>query len=206
MANRLVSFRDFLTSGHLGAITPDLVMQDVARLLGPPDFWQAEKDTAVPLYWAYSKLEMAFAADHPYPMQWLQIEHAGSLAGDVEVLHHGLVLPLDGLNGNTRPSEFVKWGLWDLGAIDILYCQEGDDIDLHLRVGRTELVFVGRGDFEGPVGAPSEINRPGFFQCIDNSAKVDSVYAYAQHCLISDLPPSHWKHVSAHDYLTLASA
>lgn len=172
---------------------------------GPRISGRAEKDAAVPLYWAYSKLEMAFAADHPYPMQWLQIEDAGGLAGDVEVLHHGLVLSLDGLHGNMTPSEFLRSRLWDLDTIEVLYCQEGEDIDLHLRVGRTELVFVGRGDFETPEGTQSAIDRPGSFRRIDNSAKLDSVYAYSRHRSIPELPSSSWKHLGAHDYLALAS-
>jgi hypothetical protein len=84
MKKQLASFRDFLATGTLGALSPGMKLIDVAELLGPPDGWNIDEPDPVPLYWFFGKLEISFESVAPYQMNWFQIEGAAHLKGKLE--------------------------------------------------------------------------------------------------------------------------
>src|SRR5688500_6088670 len=122
MKKQLISFRDFLKTGVFGPISPGMKMIEVARELGAPDGWTTEHAETIPLYWTFGKLEISFDEDSPHLMSWFQIEEAGYLEGDFDVVTSHLVLSLDGFSGTTKPSEFLSADLWPPENVTVAYC------------------------------------------------------------------------------------
>jgi hypothetical protein len=108
--NRLVSLRDFLTTGSIGELRPGLTLNEIAKLLGPPAVWIDERE-GIPLYWSYSleapRLEISFESDAPHKCRWFQIELAGHLEGEFASLTREVFMTLDGLSGRSKISDFI---------------------------------------------------------------------------------------------------
>jgi hypothetical protein len=213
MKKQLISFQDFLKTGALGPISLGMKMIDVARELGAPDSWITEHAETIPPYWIYGKLEISFDEDPPYPMNWFQIEQAGYLEGDFDILADELVLSLGGFSGTTKPSEFLSAGLWPPESVTVSYYGLGDDIVVTISAGPVELHFRIDTDFLADGDAPSYLDRtalPQLIKTVDGQADMlDSIYSYPHHSL-ENIESSRdifgWKSLSGSEYLAYATA
>jgi hypothetical protein len=115
----VASFRQFLSTGRLGPISTDLNLRQVADLLGTPQDWIFNYDA--PFYWIYSeidndrpKLEIAFSADAPHPVEWFQIEDANDICDTFHLFGQSLTMTTDGLSGASTPAEYLRSGAFDV--------------------------------------------------------------------------------------------
>ncbi|TSE12985.1 hypothetical protein C1D09_006195 [Mesorhizobium intechi] len=206
MTKQLLSFRDFLRTGTFGPVSPLLTMIEVASLLGPPDGWITEHAETIPVYWIFGKLEISFSEEAPHRMNWFQIEEAGYLDGDFEILTDRLVLTLDGFSGHTGPSEFLAAGLWAPEKAAVFYAALSDDILLNICAGpiqihfRVDTGFIEDGDAQKYL-ASSSLSQ--LISDIDSRATLDSIYSYSQPAF-EEIPGAfNWNLLSGRDYLTL---
>lgn len=179
--SRTTSFPEFLKSAELGPLVPGMTLRDVAKELGPPDWFQFHPDTKlVPDYWGYGKVEVQFDQDPPYRMAWFQIEHAGSLQGEVEMITTDLQLSLEGFSGSTSPSDFLKAGLWSLPKVIVHVGACHDDIYLNLSAGkaaiffRVDTSFIADGNAEGYL---EKMPVRQLMRAVNPRTGLDSIYA-----------------------------
>jgi hypothetical protein len=207
MTKQLLSFRDFLRTGTLGPVSPSLKMIDIASVLGPPDGWITEHAETIPVYWTFGQLEISFAEEAPHQMNWFQIEEAGYLEGDFEILTDRLVLSLDGFRGDTKPSEFLAAGLWTPEEAAVFYAAVSDDILLNICAGPIQIHFRVDTDFIEDGDAKKYLASSTVSQLvsdIDSRATLDSIYSYSQPAF-EEIPGAfNWNLLSGRDYLMVA--
>ncbi|MCZ8545502.1 hypothetical protein OOJ09_15030 [Mesorhizobium qingshengii] len=195
-----MSFRDFLKTGKLGAISPDMTMTEIVTVLGTPEH-------ADPDYWTFGKLEISFDVEAPRQMNWFQIEEAGYLKGDLEVLTNRLALSLDGFSGKTKPSQFLDAGLWAPNQVKIFYAASGDDILLNICAGPVQIHFRVDANLKDGQDAETYLSNVPMSQLImkiDSQAVLDSIYSYP-HPKTEEVPGAfNWKLLSGSHYLILA--
>ena len=121
-----VSFKKFLETGCLGPLAPHLNLSEVARLMGPPSYWEVP-DARFPIYWDYSDLlgggvsiEIFFEENSPHQMHWFQLE-AASYLSEVHKFGSEIVLLSDGFSRSTAPSEFLSAGVSDPSEAHVGY-------------------------------------------------------------------------------------
>ncbi|RTL91251.1 MAG: hypothetical protein EKK31_35345 [Hyphomicrobiales bacterium] len=206
MKKHLASFRDFLATGTLGALSPGMKLIDVAELLGPPDGWNVDEAAPVPLYWFFGKLEISFESVAPYQINWFQIEGAAHLKGKLEPLTDQLKLSLDGFSGKTKPSEFLSAGFWDPNSTTVYYAGLSDDILLNICAGRTQIHFQVDTSFigDGEVIKYLEQSKPArLVRDIDSRTRVDSIYSYPQPATEEVPGVFNWRSITGRDYLDI---
>ncbi|MBZ9904534.1 hypothetical protein LB557_00730 [Mesorhizobium sp. BR115XR7A] len=201
MKKQLLSFRDFLKTGSLGPIRPDMTMAKIVEVLGTPEH-------ADPDYWTFGKLEISFDIEPPHQMNWFQIEEAGYLKGQSETVTDCFALALDGLSGKTKPSEFLGAGLWLPDQAKVFYATSGHDIGMNICAGLIQIHFhvatdfIGDQDTEAYLGASSTSQS---MREIDSRAVLDSIYSYPSP-KTEEVPGAfNWKLLSGSQYLALAS-
>ena len=181
MTKRIISMREFLRTGVFGPITTDLTLMDVAKTLGAPTHfvtWCAEN---IPTYWCYGKLELRFAEDAPHPMEWFQIEHAGELEGEFEVISPDFILSLEGVSGETKPSALLRAALWEPSSTIVNIGALADDVMLNICAGlvniifRVDSTFVPEGDALRYI---SESTVDEIIREIDERTEIDSIYSF----------------------------
>ncbi|WP_143348279.1 hypothetical protein [Ensifer adhaerens] len=152
----------------------------MAKALGAPDRFLTEYAETVPTYWCYGKLEIEFDEDAPHPMNWFQIEFAGELRGDFEILTDSLVLSLEGLNGRTKPSACIEAGRWDPAGTLVNIGANVDDIMINICAGpvqiffRVDSTFIPDGDAERYI---AETALGQIIRDIDGRTEFDSIYS-----------------------------
>jgi hypothetical protein len=213
MKKQLVSFRDFLKTGVIGPVSPGMKLIEVAKELGAPDGWITEHAETIPPYWTFGKLEISFDEVPPYLMNWFQIEEAGYLEGDFDVLTDRLVLSLDGFNGTTRPSEFLSAGLWPPESAIVSYHGLSDDIALAISAGPIQLFFRVHTDFIADRDAAAHLDRtalPQLIKTIDEQVDMlDSIYSYPYRSIEfidAQRDIYGWKSLSGSEYLSYTKA
>ncbi|MBZ9816856.1 hypothetical protein [Mesorhizobium sp. CA7] len=204
MKKQLASFRDFLATGILGPLSPEMKMIDVAKVLGTPDDWNVDDGDDVPLYRSFGKVEISFDIAAPYRMNWFQVECAAQLKGKFERVTERLKLSLDKFNGKTKPSEFLTAGLWDLKRTIVYYAALSDDILLNICAGGIQIHFQVDTSFIDDGDAVRHLEEAKLGQLlrdIDPRTKVDSIYSYPQPAT-EDVPGVfNWCWLTGHDYL-----
>ncbi|RWE40467.1 MAG: hypothetical protein EOS78_08660 [Mesorhizobium sp.] len=200
MKKQLLSFRDFLKTGRLGGVSPNMTMAEIVDVLGMPEHPD-------PYYWTFGKLEISFAGEAPRQMNWFQIEEAGYLEGELETLTDRFSLSLDGFSGKTKPSEFLGAGLWAAGQAKVFYAACGDDIMLNICAGLIQMHFDVDTDFIGDQDAEAYLSASSPSQSIaeiESRAVLDSIYSYPNP-KAEEVPGAfNWKRLSASHYLVLA--
>jgi hypothetical protein len=177
----LASFKSFLTTGRIGPLHTELTLPEVATLLGRPGSWITQPDDAFPAYWTFGKLEISFETQTPAPfqMRFFQIEYAASLEGDCEVLRgpdgEFLVLGLDGLHGQSKPSDFLR-AMQGGPAVTVSFrvIPGSQSVYMTLSNGLVEVLF----DAHFESGISGLIPAAGLARKMDAPAKLDSIYAY----------------------------
>jgi hypothetical protein len=191
-----VRLADFLATGRLGPVHCGLSRNQVAMMLGPPDGWigapidegvlreGAERPARIepefPAYWFYGKLELGFDPERPHAMHFFQIESAGGLSGDCEVIAGGkIVLELEGLSGRSRPAEFLRM-MWN-GArpLHVIYSRPSNTGSFVLQIVSGSVIVVF--DFEFPdeiVSDLAALDEAAYLRQCDRVARLDSIYAY----------------------------
>lgn len=115
------SLIDFLNTGCFGPIKPGATVDEIISLLGQPKETVGELQPNSPHrpYWIYGNLEMEFNLEAATPyVDFLQIETPLFLRGKTHKLAKNLLLRLDGLSGNSRPSQFIKV-VDDIDRVDV---------------------------------------------------------------------------------------
>lgn len=175
-------------------------MDDVAEVLGAPAY-------ADPAYWTFGKLEIAFDDEAPHEMKWFQIEEAGYLKGDFEVLTDRLALSLEGFGGHTKPSEFLAAGLWAPEEAMIFYTASRGDIELNICAGPVQIHFRVDTDFIKDLDAEKYVDTvtaSKLMNDVDHRTKIDSIYSYPR-CAAEQIKGAvTWKPLGGRDYLNLA--
>ncbi len=200
MKRQFVSFRDFLRTGKLGPVFHGMKVIEIAEVLGTPDH-------ADPDYWTFGKLEISFDDETPCQMNWFQIEEAGYLEGDFEVLTETLALSLDGFNGNTKPSEFLAAALWPPEEVMVFYTAAGGDIELNICAGPIQIHFRVDADFieDQDIGKYlNSVTASQLISDIDHRTAVDSIYSYPHPAVEQITQAIDWKPIGGRDYLDLA--
>lgn len=200
MKKQLLSFRDFLKTGSLGPISPDMTMAEIVEVLGTPEH-------ADPEYWTFGKLEISFDVELPHQMNWFQIEEAGYLTGELEALTDRFALSLDGFSGKTKPSEFLGAGLWATDQAKVFYAASGRDIGLNICAGRIQMHFHVATDFIRDQDTESYLSASPTSQSvaeIDSRAVLGSIYSHP-YPKVEEVPGAfNWKLLSGSQYLALA--
>lgn len=181
--NQIVSFREFLSTGKLGPISTEMTLKDVAKILEGPDGF-VHADTDVPTYWCYGKLEISFAEEPPYTMNWFQIEDAGYLKGDFDKITENLIVTLDGLGGDTPPSQFLRAGLWANDEVKVFIGAVSDDIVFTICAGTVSIHFRIDSSFIADGDAVHYVENNDISQIvkdIDSRTELDSIYSHASH-------------------------
>ena len=206
MKKQLASLRDFLTTGTLGPLSPEMSLVDVAKLLGSPDGWNTDEDAPVPLYWFFGKLEISFENAAPYRINWFQIEKAKQLKGKFEPLTERLKLSLGKLGAKKKPSSFLAAGLWDLKHTKVHYAALSDSILLNICAGcikvhfRVDTSFIDDGD---AVRHLERAKLGRLLRDIDPRAKIDSIYSYPQPATEEVPGVFNWRALTGYDYLDI---
>lgn len=204
MKKQLVSFREFLKTGTLGPISTDIRMIEVAASLGVPDYWTTDSAVAVPVYWGFGKLEICFAEDSPHRISWFQIEHAGYLEGEFEIITAELALALDGLTGSTKPSEFLSAGIWEPESTAVYCTTLSGDVMLNICAGNIQIHFQVKLDQEIEKGIKDNYMDRSFYNIInkiDSNTLIDSIYSYNKNAK-SEIPSTlDWEMMTGRDYL-----
>jgi hypothetical protein len=178
----LASFKDFLTTAHIGPLHTELTLTQVAKLLGRPGSWILQPNDTCPEYWTYGKLEISFDTSTPAPfhMRFFQIEFANSLEGDCEVFrgpdHEFLVLALDGLHGKSKPSDIVR-AMRDGPPVTVMIrvSRSTRYVSMRMSNGLVDVLF-GNGQLQHANAAL--IPAAGLARTMDAVLQLDSIYAY----------------------------
>lgn len=185
------SFREFLTTGTLGEISPERNLKEVAALLGPPQDWDCGyRDAPYPLYWGYEdkrredgpRIEILFRDEPPHAMDWFQFEQADLFSGDVHLFGDALAVSMDGFTGKTRASELIASGVWDPRETTVYY--QADIDALVLATGQVAVHYMlVREDADQLGSAQKKALQDGFgkassFAAMDAKFKLDSIYSY----------------------------
>lgn len=206
MKKQLASFRDFLTTGTLGPLSPEMKLIDVAKVLGTPDGWNIDESDDVPLYWCFGKVEISFDSAAPYQMNWFQVEEAGQLKGKFEPLTERLKLSLDKFSRKTKPSKFLSAGLWDLQRTTVYYAALSDDILLNICAGRIQIHFQVGTSFINDGDAVKHLSKAKLDRLvrdIDSQTRVDSIYSYPQPATEEVPGIFNWRALTGQDYLDI---
>ena len=199
MKKQLVSFRDFLKTGRLGAVSPDMTMAEIVDVIGMPEH-------ADPDYWTFGKLEISFDVEPPHRMNWFQIEQANHLKGDLEALTDRFALSLDGFTGKTKPSEFLGAGLWTPDQAKVFYAASGHAIGMNICAGLIQMHFHVATDLIANQDAEAYLSASSPSQSmakIDSRAVLNSIYSYP-HPKTEKVPGAfNWKLLSGSQYLAL---
>lgn len=179
---------------------------EIAEALGSPDGWNVGEDAPVPLYWFFGNLEISFDNIAPYQINWFQIEGAAQLKGKFETLTKALKLSLDRFDGETKPSELLAAGLWDLEQATVYYAALSDDILLNICAGCVQVHFQVDTRFIGDREAVDYLNASTvslLVRDVDSRTKVDSIYSYSRPAT-EEIPGAfNWRSLSGQDYLDL---
>ena len=183
--NQIVSFREFLSTGKLGPISTEMTLKDVAKALGGPDGFIIHPDTPdVPIYWCYGNLEISFSEEPPYRMDWFQIEHADYLEGEFEKITENLIVALDGFGERTKPSQFLRAGLWANDEVKVLIGALSDDVILTICAGAVSIHFRIDSSFIDDGDAVRYVESNDVSQIvkdIDSRTELDSIYSHTSH-------------------------
>lgn len=205
MPGILISFRDFLKTGHFGPITPDLCLLDVANTLGAPDSFLTKHAENIPTYWRYGKFEIDFLVEVPHKIRFYQIEWASYLEGQYELIKNDIVLLLEGLHGSTKPSEFLLAGLWDTENVTVNVGAMSDDIKLNICAGLVRIVFeinasfIENGDAEKYL---TDTSITEIIKTIDDRTEVNSILVdLSETEAAANSQHGHSRHVSGRQYL-----
>lgn len=173
-----VSLANFLRTGRLGPLHCGLTPAQVAELLGVPDAWIVNDPATFPAYWCYGSLEISFHSRHsPFGMEFFQIEHAHTLKGRHEPFGKNMRMRLDGLNGRSRPSAFLR-SMGPSGATVEFEMPPSGWFDFHIRRGGMVLAFAGEID-EAVAECWGELPERRRIRLLDRHAKIVSIYAHA---------------------------
>lgn len=184
----LVSFRDFLKTGHLGPLSPTLDLRATSDLLDPPRDWVfISKEDSFPLYWIYEdglgcRLEINFDPSPPYAMQWFKLDGTDCLRQDVHVFGDQLALAMDGFQGRCRPSELLASRVWENEQVLIQF--EPKDLMLVVSAGTVQLIFeIPDGGEDVPSGERRAMLADAFgrnrcFAEIERHYQITSIYAF----------------------------
>lgn len=201
-----LSFADFLNTGRLGPVAPDMNLDEVAEVLGPPSWWNIEDAYPAPHYWGYGHyLEIAFRFDGRPRCSWFQLEAAGGLAGDAVLISDDFVMALDGLTGKSSISRYIS-AIGDIDRVKVsLFDVTGSRYPAIL-IDNVEIGFNCDGHiYEAATPLDEAI------AIIEAHSSLDSIYSYAKdenlahrHQQFRSVPGS--VILSGQDYLDLAPA
>jgi hypothetical protein len=161
---------------------PELTMLDVVAQLGAPSNFVTGSEGVIPVYWCYGKLEIQFDVDAPHRANWFQIEWAGDLEGDFEVLTSNLVIALDGFTGHTTPLGFLSADLWHPPDVAVHFVEIGGDITVNLLAGKVQLVFRVEQSFLHDRDAKIYLAKNAITDIvrdIDSHCELDSIYSHS---------------------------
>jgi hypothetical protein len=204
MEKQIASFREFLSTGRLGPLHHCMTLMDVARVLGPPEDWITSEEQTVPVYWKFGKVEISFDETAPHRMHWFQIEHAEHLQGEFDAITDDLVLALDGIDGTTKPSEFLSAGLWSPDIASVCCETSHGDASMCICAGNVQILFridLRTADDGWPRGDSDRFSLSELTGAIERSARLDSVYSYpgpAREYLPASLG---WRIIDSRNYL-----
>lgn len=109
-----------------------------------------------------------------------QIEFAGGLSGDCEVIAGGkIVLELEGLSGGSRPADFLRVMSDSTRPLHVIYSRPSNigSFVLQIVTGSVIVIF----DFEFPdeiVSDLAALDEAAYLRQCDRFARLDSIYAY----------------------------
>jgi len=161
---------------------PRLTMLDVVARLGAPSNFVTGSNGDVPVYWCYGKLEIQFDVDVPHRTNWFQLEWAGYLEGDFEILTSNLVIALDGFTGSTTPLGFLSADLWHPSDVTVHFVEIAGDITVQLSVRTVQLIFRVDQSFLHDQEAVIYLAKNAITDIvrdIDSHRELDSIYSHS---------------------------
>jgi hypothetical protein len=168
--------------------------------------WIGEPQPALPLYWAYGKLELSFDARPPHAIDFFQIEFAHLLSGDCEILAGGrIVLDLQGLDGRSRPSDVLRVmrdRVTRDGAapLDVLYSRPTTTASFALSLSNGAVTLVFDSSFpEETLPGLAALADPAWLRRCDAFAQLDSIYVHVARQ--TQAPSEATRKVAAAEYL-----
>ena len=183
------SLEEFLRTGQLGPIHSGLNPNQVAEVLGTPESWISNGTLPFPDYWCYGNLEISFerrkTAGNEFGMNFFQIEHAGYLAGDYDVITNArepiLVVDLDGLTGKSRIPDILK-SMAGCPEVKVLLRRFQDTVTVTLHNGAVDVVMAYDMDDDTREWTEAEMLALSDAEVISIAAvkaKLDSIYSFA---------------------------
>lgn len=181
-----VSLLDFLTTGHLGPLSPCMTQEDVRNLLGPPDSWDdragGQTTSGESAYWIYGDtLEVSFGHTSPYQMNFFQLEHPLLEHHRRDDFGGRLLLDTNGLTRTSPPSRFLRM----LGSIESEVQVESSAGNLSLRLwirDGVEIFFTladGSSAHELPDDAGQSLAR--MLREVEDRFRIECIYSFPRH-------------------------
>lgn len=197
------SLRKFLQTGTLGPISLDLVLLDVAALIGPPRWWVTDvHDFHFPLDWGYSGLEISFSVEQPHRIERLKIDPAALTGKKFHSFCQLLGLSLDDLPIKGRPSAMLSSGVWGLDGVKVGIHPDPSDPKLSIDIEGIELLYA---VFDSAAERFQRTDIDQTAALLDKYAFLLGIYAHSSEGGSRDKPPERWHTMRSQDYLQIVA-
>ena len=114
-----------------------------------------------------------------HAMHFFQIEFAGRLSGDCEVIAGGkILLELEGLGGGSHPADFLRIMSDGAKPVHVIYSRPSNDGSFVLQIVSGSVIVIF--DFEFPDEILSDLaalDEAAYLRQCDRFARLDSIYA-----------------------------
>lgn len=174
--HRPIALSEFLLTGRLGPIAFPASRNAIAKQIGSPASFGEDGN-----YWAYGALYLRFEEDGR--LRWTQIEYAGSLSDECEVIPTGgeggpLVIGLGTLSGGSLPSDFLRLLIaqGEHPSVIARVDAAAQPIATHVVTGTVAIGFTGR---SGDTDAPAQPEAAQHLAAvIEARMRLDEIYAF----------------------------
>ncbi|WP_306223718.1 hypothetical protein [Bosea beijingensis] len=173
----MTSLVAFLETGRLGPLAPGMALNEVAKILGPPMWWEVagsqDGDAPFPHYWYYrDHLEVSISFEGPPHCEWFQIESASSLSGQAAKVTNDIVMSLDGLTGKSRVSAFVS-AIADIDRVRVKLIDDAGYPSPSIVIDDVEISF-----YCDDEGFRSDMSADDLVNFVESGAGLDSIYSF----------------------------
>jgi hypothetical protein len=191
-----VLFTDFLATGRLGPVHCGLSRNQLAFVLGPPKYWTGTYEDENVLresaewpagaeprfpdsWWSYDELEITFDPAPPHGTTFIKIGPT-SLHGDCGILADGrIILILQGLNGNSRPGDFLRQMRDGEKPLHVIYSRPSTTGSFVLQISNATVVVVFDNEFPDEIlSSLASLDEAAYLRHCDRFAKLHGIYAW----------------------------
>ena len=176
---QLVSFAGLLNTGNLGPLRPGMTMNEVAVLLGPPESWLVTPGTGpAPTFWGYGRLEIEFIFESETPYcRYFMLTSDPYMRGDCQCITNDFLIYLDGLNGDSRISDFIRL-INDIDSVAVILSDLAGYSNPMMWIGNSiEVIFSSKIDEKMDVEF-KDVDRGDVIRALDGDCVLSSIFTF----------------------------